>query len=69
MLKSTAVIILAPVCCAAAMINSTEAALRQTAETFDSTESGEMLKQMCQHLRRALAELDSMRILYDKHLA
>ena len=51
------------------MINSTEAALRQTAETFDSTESGEMLKQMCQHLRRALAELDAMRTLYDKHLA
>lgn len=68
-MKSTEIVILAPISCAAAMIGHTEGALRQTAERCQTAEINEMLHDMCLHLRNALAELDAMRTLYDKHLA
>jgi hypothetical protein len=70
--KSRDVAIIAPVCCAAAMLNSTRLALQGMCDSApDDRKDGRLhasLQAMEAALEEALLHVDHFRILYDQHL-
>ena len=70
--KSQDVAIIAPICCAASMINSTRLALDGMSEKVPEMRKGGPLHQaldgMVVHLEEALTSLSAFRELYDQHL-
>ena len=70
--KSQDVAIIAPICCAAAMINSTRIALDGMSEKAPELRKGGPLHQaldgMVVNLQDALDALSAFRELYDQHL-
>jgi len=70
--KSQDIAIIAPVCCAASMLNSTRMALSGMSESVPEMREGgpihRGLQGMTVELEEALRHLDQFRRLYDQHL-
>lgn len=69
--KSQDLAVMAPVCCAAAMLTATREAIRsmeQTMATGIPVETFRAIGHMGIHLNTALEELEFFRQLYDHHL-
>ena len=70
--KSQDVAIIAPICCAASMINSTRSALDGMCEKVpEMREGGPLhlgLRSMTRELEQTLEHLSAFRELYDRHL-